>query len=41
MVKCPVQGKKVVCDGLCCVVLDNAVHLCSVREKALDLALNC
>lgn len=39
---CALQGKKVVCDGLCNVVFDDdAVHICSVREKALDVALNC
>lgn len=39
---CPSQGKKVVCDGFCNVVFDNdVVHICSMREKALDLALNC
>jgi len=38
---CPSQDKKIVCDGLCNVVFDdNVVHICSVREKALDVALN-
>jgi len=38
---CPSQGKKVVCDGLCNVVSDDGVvHICSVREKALDAVLN-
>ena len=39
---CPVQSKKVVCDGFCNVVFDDdVVHICSVREGALDVALNC
>ena len=38
---CPLQDKKVVCDGLCNVVFDDDVaHICSVRERALDVALN-
>jgi hypothetical protein len=38
---CPLQNKKVVCDGFCDVVsVDGKAHICSVREKALDLALN-
>lgn len=38
---CPIQNKKVICDGLCNVISDDgAVHICSVREKALDVALN-
>jgi len=38
---CPIQDKKVVCDGLCNVVFDDdAVHICSMREKTLDAALN-
>jgi hypothetical protein len=39
---CPVQDRKVVCDGLCKVVFDDsACHLCPVFVKSFDLALNC
>lgn len=39
---CPLQSKKVVCDGLCKVVYDNSVpHLCSVFEESFDLLVNC
>jgi len=42
VVKCPIKGKDVGCDGLCKVVQGfGKVHICSVLEKALDLALNC
>lgn len=41
MVKCPIEGKEVDCDGLCKVVQGfGKVRICSVFEKALDLALN-
>jgi len=43
---CPVVRHRVVCDGRCFVVSSavvgsRAVHICAVREKALDRALNC
>jgi hypothetical protein len=41
---CPVLGCRVVCDGLCTVVFSVVVgskgHLCPVREKAVNIALN-
>lgn len=42
---CPNLRRRVVCDGLCTVVFSavvgsEAVHICRVREEALDLALN-
>jgi hypothetical protein len=38
---CPLQSKKVVCDGLCKVVFDNsACHLCSVFEESFDSLVN-
>jgi hypothetical protein len=38
---CPLQSKKVVCDGLCKVVSDNsAPHLCSVFVEAFDSLVN-
>jgi len=39
---CPIKHKEVCCDGLCDVVsVDGKARICSVQEKALDLALNC
>lgn len=40
MVKCPIRGKEVVCDGVCEAVSMDGVKICPVRLKALDLALN-
>ena len=40
MVKCPIKGKEVGCDGVCESVSMNGVRICPVRLKALDLALN-
>lgn len=38
---CPCNGCAMHCDGLCYVVSDdNTVHICPVRQKALDVALN-
>lgn len=38
---CPLQSKKVVCDGLCKVVSDDsAPHLCSVFVEAFDSLVN-
>jgi len=43
---CPVQLKKVVCDGICETAVgddsgESVLYICPIREKALDLALNC
>jgi len=40
MCKCPIKGKEVRCDGACVAVVGLEVKICSVRLKALDLALN-
>ena len=40
MAKCPIKGEEVDCDGVCEAVSVNGVKICSVRLKALDLALN-
>jgi len=39
VVKCPIKCKEVGCDGVCKAVRDK-VYICSVLEKALDVALN-
>jgi len=38
--RCPIKGKEVGCDGVCVAVVGSEVKICSVRLKALDLALN-
>jgi hypothetical protein len=40
VVKCPIKGKEVGCDGVCEAVSSNGGKFCPVRLKALDLALN-
>jgi hypothetical protein len=41
VVKCPIKGKDVGCDGVCEAVSVGGVKICRVRLKALDVALNC
>ena len=41
MCKCPIKCKEVGCDRVCVAVVGSEVKICSVRLKALDLALNC
>ena len=39
---CALQGKKVVCSGLCHVVFDDdRIYICPIRERAVDEVLNC
>jgi hypothetical protein len=37
---CPIKDKEVGCDGVCEAVSKDGVKICTVRLKALDLALN-